>query len=64
MPRYLVSYLDVDLPRMSHGSVEVTVPAPISSMGDVEQLTESIRCRFNFTSPVIMGFSRFDEEGR
>lgn len=66
MPRYLLSFLDVDGGRNTvvHGSFEIDLPGPIVSMAEVEDLTSALRRQApDLRNPVVMGFSLFSDEG-
>jgi hypothetical protein len=60
MYRYLISYIDP--PTAQTGNCELTLQAPIRSMDDVQSLTRSVAQRFSYVNPIILGFSRFEEE--
>lgn len=66
MPRYLVSFLDIDSTTgaVIHGNFEYTPRRPIQTFEEITDLTDALRHRQNLVRPVVMGFSLFAEEGR
>lgn len=62
MYRYLISYIDPFNGGGTNGNVEVTRPDPIRDMNDITDLTRELRDHFGLNRPIIMGFSRFEEE--
>ncbi|WP_328466730.1 hypothetical protein OHA21_47060 [Actinoplanes sp. NBC_00393] len=59
--RYLISYADTLPGGISHGNAELKLPTPIRTMDDVQTVTKLIREHFGLTSPVLLGFSRFED---
>lgn len=56
--RYLIGYLSAG---GASGSVELTLTHPIRDMNDINQIQQNLVRQFGLTSPLVMGFSRFEE---
>lgn len=63
MNHYLVSYIDPS--TAATGNCEMNLPSPIRDMDDVQAVGALLREHYNLTKPIVMGFSRFEnQEGR
>lgn len=58
MPRYLIAWMD----ETRHGNVDMPLERPIRDMDDVLAIQWRLKRDFGAVNPILMGFSRFEEE--
>ncbi|MBB2941825.1 hypothetical protein FB565_001529 [Actinoplanes lutulentus] len=61
MYRYMLSYTSPEAQGFKNGNCEVTLPLPIRTMDDVNTVTKMLKEHFGLSSPLLLGFSRFED---